>query len=269
MSPGGAPWEMKEILRVVACSSTMELLSRDRSLGPSEWERISDTIRARLSGYPLAYVLGEAPFMDFYVKVRPGVFIPRLETELIVSEAGAWLASREGCPVQALDLGAGSGNIAIALARLSERVRVDAVEFAGVAAAVFEENLRDHGLEGRVRLNKFDFTQHDTSLLQGAYDLIVSNPPYVSDADLDGLPPDVRHEPRTALRGGPRGDEVLRHILLHMPSRLKKGGRMILEMGMGQARGLTDLIEAMGSLRMAEAVKDENGIERVLVLDKA
>lgn len=259
---------MKEILRVVARSSAMEILSRDRSLEPRECERISETVRARLSRYPLAYILGEAPFMDFYVKVRPGVFIPRLETELIVFEARAWLACREGCPVHVLDLGAGSGNIAIALARLSERVEVDAVEMASEAVEVLKENLRDHGMEGKVRLKKFDFTQHDPSFPRGAYDLVVSNPPYVSERELDGLPPDVRHEPRMALRGGPRGDEILRHILIHMPSRLKRGGRMILEMGMGQARGLTDLIEEMGSLRMVEVVKDENGIERVLVLDK-
>jgi release factor glutamine methyltransferase len=188
--------------------------------------------------------------------------IPRPETELLV-EWALELDRTEGPWRLAVDVGAGGGAIACALAAAAPRLRVLAVECSLGALALAAANVGTLGLEGRVSLVAGDLLEPLAGLAAGA-DLVVSNPPYIATAMLSQLPREVSDwEPREALDGGPDGMAVHRRLIARAPRVLKPGGWLLMEMGEGQAEPLRACAEANGFERI-EVRKDLCGVERMI-----
>lgn len=216
---------------------------RDRPLvNPAKRRRLHRWLARRRAGEPVAYILGRREFfgLDFLVDRR--VLIPRPETELLVEEALRLLAPG----ARVLDIGAGSGNITVALAR--HGARVTAVENSAPARRVLRRNLARHRVAARVRVSPADLFPSRS----GRFDMIVSNPPYVSAAEWRQLEAGVRDfEPRAALVAGERGIEVLGRIVAAAPERLNPGGWLLLEIGCRQKRPLEAMLRRAGFSHIA------------------
>lgn len=218
---------------------------------------------------PLQYITGRQEFWGLLFKVTPDVLIPRPETEFVV-EAALKAVSMAPAPI-IIDLCTGSGCIAISLAKELQTAQVFATDRSEPALDVAQENGRRNEVAGRIRLLVGDLFAPITGLdLQGRVDVIATNPPYIPANDLAGLQPEVRDfEPEMALIAGPSGTEIGAAIIKQAPVFLKKGGTLIMEMGIGQAEAYSALIHGTGNYRTPEIVKDLAGIERVLVARKS
>lgn len=222
--------------------------------------RFRRRLRRLLAGEPLAYILGEKEFYGETLLVSPAVLVPRPETELLVERALQLLGQE---PARVLDIGAGSGAIAVLLA-LRSRAEVTALEKSRPAMAVLKKNIARFGLRERVRTLAGDLFPRR----QERFHMIASNPPYLSRRDWRNAPATVRlHEPETALVAGPKGTEILARIVAGAPARLVPGGFLLLEIGRGQHREVSACLKAAG-LRETECVRDYAGIDRVIIARK-
>ncbi|MDN3516025.1 peptide chain release factor N(5)-glutamine methyltransferase [Aquisalimonas lutea] len=208
----------------------------------------------RAGGEPLAYLLGTQPFRSLDLAVSPDVLIPRPETEQLVDHALA-LMPRDA-PVRALDLGTGSGAIALALASERPRWHVTAVEHSAEALAVARANGERLGLA-------VDWLAGDwfSAVTTGPFDLIVSNPPYVAADDPDLAAEVAAHEPPTALRAGADGLAALRIIAGGAPAHLRPGGWLMVEHGARQAAAVRGLLQRAGMTAVASQ-HDHQGHDR-------
>lgn len=232
-------------------------------LSVTDAKRFLRLVRSRSEGVPLAYLTGRKEFWSLEFLVGPGVLIPRPETEVLVEKAVGLAADRGGV---ILDLGTGSGNIAIALARELPRARITAVDISPRALRIAASNAALHGCSGIrfVRSDLFSAFGRPRPL----FDLIVSNPPYVGRAEWARLTADVRdHEPRRALVGGIRGTEFTERLVLEARRFLKPGGRLILEIGAGQEGTIRAMFGA--GWGAVEVVPDLAGIPRAVAARKA
>ena len=235
--------------------------------------RAVELTRRRAGGEPLAYVLGRKEFMSVDIAVDERVMVPRPETEVLVETAervGAMM-NHEPARVCAagfrsityLDVGTGSGCIAVALLVRNPGARAVAVDVSEGALAVAKRNARAHGVLDRLTLVCGD----SVGALGDAFraDVLVSNPPYIADPVIASLPRDVRdHEPRIALSGGPDGLDFYRHLAHSMRRCVRRGGAAILEVGYDQAGSVRGILENEG-MKVEETVKDLAGIDRVVV----
>jgi release factor glutamine methyltransferase len=214
----------------------------------------------RAAGEPLQYIVGHQQFYGLEFEVTPAVLIPRPETELIVEEA-LRLAANLAAPV-IIDVGIGSGCIAVTLARELETARVIATDISAAALQVARRNAEKHGLQDRVELIEGD-------LLSGISiqaDIIVSNPPYIAEHELPTLQREVREwEPRVALTDFADGFEFYRRLLAEAPAHLKPNGHLILEMGYQQAETIKALVER-DVWHEPRVLCDLQGIERTLIV---
>ncbi len=210
----------------------------------------------RAAGEPLQYILGEQDFFGLRFRVDGRVLIPRPETEILCEKALDFLRTRPG--MKALDLCAGSGALAVTLALRCPDAEVWACDISPDALEVAGENARRFGAAVR-------FAQGDlfAPLSGERFDLIVSNPPYVARSDLDKLQPEVRREPVLALDGGPDGLDFYRRIAREAPPHLHEGGRILLEVGAGQAEAVASMLAARNFLP-DEILRDLSGIPRVV-----
>lgn len=238
-----------------------------RRLTPEEMRRLKSYVAGRLARNPLWRLVGEVEFYGLAIRVNDRVLIPRPETELLVERAVEELARlpREGLRYAA-DIGTGSGNIAIAIARTVPGVFVYATDLSPDALAAAESNARLHGVDGAICLLCGDLLAPFAPGGAGRLDVIVSNPPYVSDAEWADLPPEVRdREPRLALHGGTDGLEIIRRLVAGAPGVLSPGGALIIEVGRGQASPVREMMARDGAFGRVEVHKDYSGIERVVV----
>ena len=258
-----AEWLLAPLMGMPA----MELyLSPNREVPPPVAERFLSSIAQRLSGTPLQYLLGDTEFFGAVFAVEPGVFIPRPETEVVLERALAalrLLMERRG-PLRLLDAGTGSGCLAITLARELSPCLVVAVELSWKALSTAHRNVRRHGVEGWVRLVQ----GHWADPLQGTFDGIVSNPPYVPSDQVGELPLDVRQEPRLSLDGGPDGMRALTQLLAEAPRLLRPCGVMTLECGEAQVERLLRLAGQAAWVEAAEPIDDLTGRPRGLLLTR-
>jgi len=217
---------------------------------------------------PLQYITGKQEFWGLPFKVTPDVLIPRPETEFVV-EAALKAVSMAPAPI-IIDLCTGSGCIAISLAKELQNAQVFATDRSEPALDIAQENARRNEVAGRIRFLVGDLFAPIRELdLQGRVDVIATNPPYIPANDLAGLQPEVRDfEPEMALIAGPIGTEIGAAILQQAPVFLKKGGALIMEMGIGQAEAYSAILRDTGNYRTPEIVKDLAGIDRVLVARK-
>ena len=234
--------ESQLLLSHVMNCSKIELVARSLD-EPSDAERtrFRALIQKRAEGVPVAYLIGEREFYLLKFAVTPATLIPRPETETLVMEALAHLKSRPSAKV--LDIGTGSGCIAISLAHQLKGIHVVAGDISTEALAVALTNAQRHGMTDRVEFRHGDLFKVCNANEQ--FDLVVSNPPYISDSELSTLDVDVRdHEPRSALAGGVDGLDFYRRIAKDANAFLKPGGSLMLEIGMTQGDSVRRLLEA-------------------------
>jgi release factor glutamine methyltransferase len=252
--------EAEVLVREAAEVSKERLFSHpELPLSPEARGRLEGFVARRLRREPLPYVLGHAEFYSLTFRITPAVISPRPETEILVE--GAVKRAREISARLLVDVGTGSGAIAVVLARELPEARVIAVDVSREALRLTRENCVRHGVAARVWTVCGDLL----SALEGEADAIVGNLPYVESGVLSALQPEVRDfEPRAALDGGYDGLEVIRRLSVQLPSHLSKRGFVALEVGAGQAGGVAKLLAADG-LGGTEIVRDYAGIERVVI----
>jgi len=240
-------------------------LDRERVLTPAEAAAIEAAVARRAAGASLAYVLGTQPFRGLTLRVTPAVLVPRPETEEVADAALALLGAMPA-PRTALDLGTGSGCIALALAQERPGLAVTAVEASAAALDIARENAREAGLAQRVTFLEGDLY---APLPAGArFDLIVSNPPYLTPAEWDAAPPEVRVEPKGALVGGVDGLAAHRAVLAGARDRLAPGGAVVLEIGATQGHAVAAIARAEG-FDDVDVRKDLAGRDRIVVAREA
>ncbi len=232
-------------------------------LSDATLKKFDALIARRIKREPIAYILGQKEFYSLDFEVTPAVLIPRPETEFVVGAALEFIAGTPNARV--LDIGTGSGAIAIAIAVNAPRVRIAAVDISADAIAVASRNARRHRVENRVTFRRADcFDVLDGPAL-GAFDVIVSNPPYLDDTEIASLEADVRgFEPRVAMSAGADGLDILRRIVAGVPAHLARGGELIVEVAAGQAAAVAKLVEQAG-LRVVTVINDFAGHPRVVV----
>jgi release factor glutamine methyltransferase len=219
----------------------------------------AEWVQRRMAGEPIAYILGEREFYGLNFKITPVVLIPRPETELLVERALERMPQDQSCKV--LELGTGSGNIALALAHHRRLANVTAVECSEEALAVARQNA-ENLLGADYRAVMFKNSDWFDALEGETFDFIISNPPYVASGDAHLRQGDVRFEPRQALNGGAGGLECIRRIIRGAPSHLSQGGWLLLEHGYDQAHACLELLAQSGFDRLFCA-NDLAGIPRV------
>jgi release factor glutamine methyltransferase len=216
-------------------------------------------VRRRLQREPVAYILGRKGFRRIELAVDRRVLIPRPETELLVEIAV------ELAPRRILDVGTGSGAVALAIANELPGARVDATDTSAAAIQVARLNIKRLGLGERVRCGEGTLPVEDGSDGRAAYDLVVANLPYVSEAEWLTLAPEIReHEPREALVCGPSGLEAMRDLLTGLGQLTEPPAAVALEVGEGQAPEVAELVRSAG-FGEAEIRADLAGIDRVIV----
>jgi release factor glutamine methyltransferase len=252
-----APRLEAEILlaRATGLARPLLLAYPERLLSVPDVAAYRGLVCRRVSGYPLPYLTGKVEFYGLEFAVTPEVLIPRPETETLVDLGLAW---RPGVVV---DVGTGSGCVAVALAACMPWARVYATDLSAAALRVAAANARRHGVHGRVRLIQCDLA----GPLAGPADLVVSNPPYVAEREWALLPESVRrHEPRLALDGGTDGLAVIRRLLAAGPRVLKPGGTLLVEIGASQGAAATAAARSLLPGASVSVHPDLGGRARVL-----
>ncbi|HZC45269.1 MAG TPA: peptide chain release factor N(5)-glutamine methyltransferase, partial [Candidatus Acidoferrum sp.] len=218
-------------------------------LSPGTLEKFEALLARRERREPIAYILGRKEFYSLDFEVTPAVLIPRPETEFVVGAALECVAGKAEARV--LDIGTGSGAIAIAIAVNGPSARVTAVDISAEAIAVASRNAQRHRVEDRLTFRRADcFEILDGGSALETFDLIVSNPPYLDDAEIAALDLDVRgYEPRVALSTGAEGLDVLRRIATAAPQHHASDGELIVEIAAGQAAAVANLFEEAGLRR--------------------
>lgn len=227
----------------------------ERCLNAEEQTQYQKLLQRRMGGEPVAYILGEREFYGLKLQVTPATLIPRPDTELLVELALQRLPN--AAEVRVLDMGSGSGAIALAIAHERPNASVLGVDASAAALLVAQENAQALGLSNAhfVQSNWF------SALTGQRFELIVSNPPYIAADDVHLSQGDVRFEPASALASGAEGLDDIRHIVNHARNHLQPGGWLLLEHGYDQAGRVRTLLQQAGYLEVFSAC-DLAGTER-------
>ena len=246
-----------------------QLLSQmDRVLSPAVWALAESLIARRVAREPLQYILGTQEFCGLEFAVSPSVLIPRPETELLVREVVR--QHRAGYEATLVDVGTGSGCLAVTLAATLRGSRVLAIDRSAQAIQVAKHNAARHGVSEAIEWLQGDLLAPLTGRgLEGRVDVILSNPPYIAERDMPGLQPEVRlFEPHLALVSGPLGTECHRRLLQDALPFLVPQGLLVMEIGQGQAAAVRALAQDTGGYAPVAVVEDAAGIERVVIARK-
>jgi release factor glutamine methyltransferase len=223
--------------------------------------RFRDLVRKRVEGCPVAYLVGRKEFFSLQFEVTPAVLIPRAESEFVVLEC--LRLSEEKAEPRVLDIGTGSGNIAIAVAHQHRGAHVTAVDISPDAVAMARRNAARHGVEDRIRFLTGDLFAPVPS--GERFDFVLSNPPYIASEDLDKLPDGVRkYEPVVALDGGPGGFSVFDRLVAEAKNYLVPGGDFVVEIGAPQEAPARARVGAYAGYKLAETIYDGSRHPRVL-----
>jgi release factor glutamine methyltransferase len=223
-------------------------------LAQAEADWLARALTRRCAREPLSHITGTRAFWEHAFAVTPAVLDPRPETEILVG----W-ALEGPPPARIIDLGTGSGCILLSLLAAWPQATGLGVDASAAALAVARRNADALGLADRAAFVPGDWLEGET----GSADLVVANPPYLATAELDGLAPELRHEPRAALDGGPDGLEPYRRIAVRLPSVLRAGGAALFEIGPTQADAVSAILAAAG-LPGAVLRRDLDGRPRTL-----
>ena len=253
------------LAHVLKCNKVDLLVRYDEEPTEAERTRFRELIQRRVAGWPVAYLVGTRDFYLLSFEVSPAVLIPRPETETLVLEALGYLKPLTAATV--LDLGTGSGCIAISIAHQKKDAHVTAVDVSPDALAVARRNAAKNGVAERITFLQGDLF---APIPAGTtFDLIVSNPPYIAPDEFPSLAADVRdHEPRIALEGGSDGLAFYRRIAAGVGPFLKPGGRLLMEIGYTQDEAVRGILASQSGLEVGTSLKDMAGHSRVVVAKK-
>jgi release factor glutamine methyltransferase len=254
------------LLAMAAGCQRIELYTRFDEPAPEALRSsFRELVKRRAEGMPVAYLVGRREFYSLAFRVTSDVLIPRPETELLVGATIDRLRKRSGeTPPSVVDVGTGSGIIAICAAKYVPQATITAIDISPAALTVARENAASLKMAERI-----EFVEGD--LLAGLptdqrFDLVVSNPPYVTQAEYDALEPDVKKfEPLGALVAGPRGTEVIERLIPQALERLAPGGILLIEISPMLEQPVRALFEADGSWHLEPTMKDLAGHARVIV----
>jgi len=239
-------------------------LDGNRLLTDSLVAQFDKILQRRVTRYPLQYILKEAWFYGRKFYVCPAVMVPTPETELLCETAIGFVRQKNVTKPQVLDLGVGSGVIAVTMAKELEDCSVLAIEISVEAIEVAKRNAADLGAADKIEFRQSDFFSSISE--DNMFDLILSNPPYVSKKEYETLPPEVLADPQIALLAGDEGLDAIKTILHDAPNYLAKGGRIMFEIGYGQAEAVAALTEGGKRYQSIVIIKDLNDIDRVVIL---
>ena len=246
---------------VLACERVRLYTQYEDEVGESDRSRFRDLVKRRAEGTPVAYLVGRKEFYSLTLDVSPAVLIPRPDSEFVVVEALARLKEVES--PRCVDIGTGSGCLALACVQHHKSARFIAVDVSPDALAVARKNATKLGLADRVEFRQGDLLGPVAE--EGPFDAILSNPPYIATAVIPTLEAGVRdHEPGLALDGGEDGLRVVDRLISQAIPLLKPGGHLILEIGSDQEAPVRALIAARPELDLAPTVRDAANHPRVI-----
>jgi release factor glutamine methyltransferase len=254
------------LAHVRGCQRILLYTAFDTPVAEAERARFRELVKRRAEGEPVAYLVGSREFFSLPFMVSPAVLVPRPETEGLVVRAIDLCRGLDAPRI--VDVGTGSGAIAVTLAKRLPRAQVVATDISAAALAVAGDNARRHGVAERVALLECDLL--DERRAAGPWDVVVSNPPYVRDDEFESLPRDVRlHEPKGALVAGPTGAEVIARLAHQAAERLAPGGWLLVEIGPNVAAAAEAAVAAVAGLGPEPTLKDLAGLPRILQARKA
>lgn len=251
-------FEAKQIIKHVTGYTNAQILANyNRPLSQFQEDLLTVIIKQRLVHYPLQYIIGRWSFFGHEFFVGPGVLIPRADTETVMDVCMEYLAGDKEYKV--LDLCAGTGCIGISIAAECENAQVALVEKYAEALTYLNKNVEHNGVG--VEVIQGDVLEGCAS--DKKYDLIVSNPPYITDGDMKTLQAEVQQEPETALAGGKDGLDFYRAIIENYKESLCSGGKLVFEVGVNQASAVALMMTAAGFMNV-DTRADMNDIDRVV-----
>ena len=262
INQGESALDARLLAQAVLGWDTTKMLTSGDELEPAAFAAQYDELIARRAHRePLPYITGTREFWNLTFEVSPAVLIPRPETEGLVEAVNELFPDREA-PLRAADVCTGSGCVAVAIAFERRQARIVATDASAAALEIAQRNTVRHGVTDRVECVQGDLLEP----LNGAFDLILANPPYVPSGSRRALQPEVRdHEPEMALFAGADGLDITRRLVSGSADRLEPGGYLIFEFGDGQESAISELISASDSLKMIGIKHDLQGIERIAI----
>ena len=265
LSSKGAELDARLLAQFVLGWSAERFIISGNDPEPPDFARqYEPLVERRLGREPLAYIVGQQEFWGLSFAVSPAVLIPRSETELIVEVALELFPDRDR-HLKAADLGTGSGCVAVAIATERPAASITATDISSVALEVARQNATRHGVADRIQFRSADLLDD----LEGPFDLIACNPPYVAERDRRGLQPEVRdYEPDVALYGGADGFHLVERLVRGAAIHLRPGGHLLFEFGFGQDERIESLIAGTDQLRLRDLRRDLQGIARTAVVER-
>ena len=252
------------LANLLGCDRIYLYVNFDRPLLADELAGYRALVKRRAAKEPLAYILGNREFYKLSFVVTPAVLIPRPDTEIIVASAIEHAKANDAR--RALDLGTGSGAIAISLLTNLPKLSITASDLSIPALEIAQVNARRHLVESRLEFIVSDWFEN---IVPEKYDIIVANPPYIQLAEQGKLQPELQHEPQSALYADADGLGCYRIILANAHEYLASGGKLFLEVGYNQAAAVAELAKATNRYGSMHFVKDYSGIDRVVVIAAA
>jgi release factor glutamine methyltransferase len=248
---------------LLKCDRMSLYQNKDTILDKDKGRLAASVLKRRSEGEPLQHILGKSDFFGFEFKVTPDVLIPRPETEILVEAAIGYIRKEQTqeTTLDILELGTGSGCIAVSLAKSLQGIYITATDISGKALAVARENVFLSKVSESITLLQSDLFY----LCNRAYDVIISNPPYIPSSEIEKLQPEIQFEPRIALDGGSDGLHFYRRIISEGAHYLKSGGLLLLEIGLGELEGVKNIFSGSREFQILHVVIDHNKIDRVIV----
>lgn len=237
----------------------------DKPLSQEELKQFRTLYERRLKREPVQYIIGSASFMGLHFVVDPRVFIPRPETETLIEQTMlACQRYQEEGLIHIFEVGTGSGNIAVALAKFVKQSIVTTIDISLEALAVAKQNAQLHAVESKIKFSCSDVFDQADALLQSQYDIVVSNPPYIPKDEWEQLQKEVKDfEPSSALTDGTDGLKFYNRMVEILPVILKPGGTVVFEVGFGQSETIAQKLKQAG-LKDVRITRDLQEVPRVV-----
>lgn len=239
----------------------------DLPLSEDELEEYRQLVYQRAHRIPIAYLTGEKEFMSLDIEVSEGVLIPRPETEQLVEYIIEYCQENKLLEPNIVDVGTGSGAIAVSLAHYISEAKILAIDISDKALNIAKSNIKKHELADRVKVIKGDLLSPLLKLKKDNVDIVVSNPPYIDDQGMQDLSPEVRNEPEIALYAGSDGLDYYRPLIQQAHQVLKQAGLLALEIGYNQGNTVRDLFDSNWNNISVE--KDYSDHDRMVFAHKA
>jgi len=258
-------YDAEEIFSFVFKKNRIQIYLDKDNLIPEEWgKKFISLIKKRAKRYPLQYIIKNVNFYGLNFVILPGVFIPRPETEILVEKTIEIVKELNKQTVNLLDIGTGSGCIAISLAKALSNSSIIATDISKKAIELARLNACLHKVEERIRFIK---TNMFLGLREHYFDIIVSNPPYIPYFEMEKLQPEVKFEPISALDGGEEGIFYIKRIIKESPKYLNNKGKLVIEIGYKEKEKVEEIF-SHSSFREIKFIQDYRGIDRIAIFEK-